>query len=252
MAIGKVYVVHNDWIKDPETGDMPYKIGVTKDTVDNRYYGLGLKMPGEFICDFAYEFTENYEKIEKALHDMFNKLNINGEWFNINEDALDGIKSICELLGGKLITERVEEEIEKGTGVKKNPAFDKIVERWNEVSEMKATGQSHERKHISIPGLNKGVHYQFRIRNPQELNIDLSCWTKIYPTMDNLLKGFDELNINNYVFNYISPNYWYKKMGWSGKIRTIIPLTAIDEIIEVMKSLIEITKDKIIEECNKD
>jgi len=108
MESGKVYVVHNDWIKDPDDGNMPYKVGITKGSVSDRYYGIGLKMPGVFICDFAYEFSENYDKVEKALHDMLNKLNVNGEWFGINEGTLGGIQSICELLGGHLVAEDEE------------------------------------------------------------------------------------------------------------------------------------------------
>jgi hypothetical protein len=83
METGKVYVVHNEWIQDPETGEMPYKIGITKNKVEDRYYGLGLKMPGEFTCDFAYEFVEKFPQVEKSLHSILNKLNVNGEWFNI-------------------------------------------------------------------------------------------------------------------------------------------------------------------------
>jgi len=40
MEAGKVYVVHNSWIKNPQTEKMPYKIGTTKASVEDRYYGL--------------------------------------------------------------------------------------------------------------------------------------------------------------------------------------------------------------------
>ena len=33
METGIVYVVHNEWIKDPKTNEMPYKIGITKRTI---------------------------------------------------------------------------------------------------------------------------------------------------------------------------------------------------------------------------
>ena len=72
-------------------------------------------MPGEFICDFAYEFTDKYSEVEEDLHNIFNQLRVNGEWFNINSDALKGIRSICEKAGGKLITEEVEDEIIEAT-----------------------------------------------------------------------------------------------------------------------------------------
>lgn len=108
METGKVYVVHNDWIRDPDNNNKPYKIGITKNTVSDRYYGLGLKMPGVFVCDFAYELGENYAKVETALHDILNKLRVNGEWFNADENTLSGIQSMCELLGGRLVEEEVD------------------------------------------------------------------------------------------------------------------------------------------------
>jgi hypothetical protein len=251
MENGKVYVVHNEWIQDPETDDMPYKIGITRNSVDDRYYGLGLKMPGEFICDFAYEFSDNYTKVEKTLHSMLNQLNINGEWFNINEEALDGIKTICELAGGKLITEIVETEIEEITGEEIHPDLEKIVAQWNEKSDVKAIGKSPNRRNIHIPGINKGIHYQFKIRNSRELNIELGCWTKMYPEMDKLFNEFDELIIRNHTFNYLPLNSKDIKLGWKGKIRTIMQLSEIDDIVETMKLFIEQTKERIINECNK-
>jgi hypothetical protein len=250
MENGKVYVVHNEWIQDPETGEMPYKIGITKNSVDDRYYGLGLKMPGEFVCDFAYEFSDNYTKVEKTLHSMLNQLNINGEWFNINEESLDGIKTICELAGGKLITEIVEDEIEKQTENEIDPDLEKIVSKWNEISKMKATGKSLNRRNIYISGINRGVHYQFRKRNSRELNIELGCWTKMYPNMDKLFKEFDELNINNQTFIYLPLTNKDLKNGWKGKIRTIMQLHEIDGIIETMKLFIAQTKERLINECN--
>ena len=252
MENGKVYVVHNEWLQDPETGEMPYKIGMTKNSVNERFYGLGLKMPGEFICDFAYEFDNNYAKVEKTLHNMLNQLNINGEWFNINEDALDGIKTVCELAGGKLITEIIEEEIEEETDVKINPYLEKIVNKWNTMSDMKAVGRSPNWRSIRIAGINTGVHYQFRIRNSKEINVELGCWTKMYPNIVNLFNELDEINIKNNTFNYLPLSNKDKKYGWKGKIRTIMPLSEIDDIIEIMKLLIEQTKEKIIKICNEE
>lgn len=252
MEIGKVYVVHNEWIQDPESGEMPYKIGITKNSVGDRYYGLGLKMPGEFICDFAYEFDDNYAKVEKTLHNMLNQLNINGEWFNINEEALDGIKTVCELAGGKLITEIVEEEIEEETVVEINPDFEKIFTKWNKISDMKAVGRSPNWRSIRIAGINSGVHYQFTIRNSKEINVELVCSTKMYPNFVNLFNELDKMNIKNYVFHYLPLTNKEKFHGWKGKIRTIMPLTDIDDIIEIMKLLIEQTKEKIIKVCNEE
>jgi len=125
---GLVYVVHNDWIQNPKAkeGCKTYKIGKTKHSVSKRYsqmdgkmptssYDLvGLTMPSEFICDFAYEFnSEQYHDVEKGLQSVLDLSRVGGEWFDLNEKALEGIKWVCEKCGGKLITTKVQREVEK-------------------------------------------------------------------------------------------------------------------------------------------
>ena len=63
---GILYVVYNDSIINPETKENIYKIGITKGTVEDRYYGLGLKMPGKFETLFAY-LIDDYQRAEKFL-----------------------------------------------------------------------------------------------------------------------------------------------------------------------------------------
>ncbi len=121
MGSGKVYVVHNDCIQNlnAEKGYKTYKIGITTKSVSERYYDLGLVMPGKFVCNFAYEFdSEQYKEIEKALHKTLKKSKVDGEskkggeWYDLSDDELDGIRSICEMIGGKLITDAVEKVID--------------------------------------------------------------------------------------------------------------------------------------------
>lgn len=115
--MGKLYVVHNDCIRDIETDDVFYKIGITDSTVEKRYYGLGLKMPGEFVCDFAYEFKEEkHKKLEGVIHNILSQSKSNGEWFTCNEDVLDGLQELCVMLEGKLVTDEIEQDIEQETG----------------------------------------------------------------------------------------------------------------------------------------
>ena len=252
MITGKVYVVHNEWILNPKNGKMPYKIGITMNSIEHRYYGLGLKMPGEFICDFAYEFDEGYSKVEKTLHNMLNQLNVNGEWFSINEEALDGIRNICELAGGKLITEEIEEEIGIQTGKELDPDLKNIVDEWNKISGVKLTGKSYKWRNIHISGINTGVHYQIRTKNNREIVIQLGCWTKVYKTFDKLLKSFDRIEINGHIFEYIAPSTQrHKIIGWKGKIRTTISKNEVKDIIDTMKKFIELIEEKIIKECNE-
>lgn len=53
---GILYVVYNDWISDPANGQNLYKIGKTSTSVADRYYGLGLKMPGKFETLFETKY----------------------------------------------------------------------------------------------------------------------------------------------------------------------------------------------------
>jgi hypothetical protein len=116
MAIGILYVIFNKWISNPETNEIPYKIGITKKSVDERYYGLGLKMPGKFEVLFAYRI-ENYERVEKIIHDTLYLYCENGEWFNIDERKLAWIKETCEYMGGIDITDEINNEIEIQTEI---------------------------------------------------------------------------------------------------------------------------------------
>jgi len=107
---GLVYVVHNNGILIPKAKYRTYKIGSTASSVSDRYYGLGLKMPGEFVCDFAYKFDSEYKKVEDMLHTILNQSNPkeSGEWFDLNKETLTGIKLVCERCGGKLDTDTVK------------------------------------------------------------------------------------------------------------------------------------------------
>ena len=115
MESGLLYVVFNNWIRDPETNEKIYKIGITKSSVDERYYGLGLKMPGEFETLFAYRIKD-YAKAEQSIHSIFNKNCVNGEWFKLKKDDIDFIEEICKKMEGKLVTEEIKNEIEFETG----------------------------------------------------------------------------------------------------------------------------------------
>jgi len=107
---GLLYVVYNEWIINPKTGKMPYKIGITKKTVDERYYGLGLKMPGTFKTLFAYLFDDCAEA-EVTIQRLYKKYRVNGEWFEISDDQIELLKKNCDNMGGKPATEETQKEI---------------------------------------------------------------------------------------------------------------------------------------------
>jgi hypothetical protein len=107
---GLLYVVYNEWIINPETGKMPYKIGITTKTIDERYYGLGLKMPGTFKTRFAYEFDDCNEA-ENLIQRLFKRGRVKGEWFEISEEQVDLVKKNCENMGGIPATIEIGKEI---------------------------------------------------------------------------------------------------------------------------------------------
>ena len=108
---GILYVVFNESIRNPETNERLYKIGITKKTVSVRYLNLGLKMPGKFETLFAYKF-ENYKKAEQIIHGIFSRYRENGEWFNLNQKQLDLLNANCEEMGGILMTDEFEKGME--------------------------------------------------------------------------------------------------------------------------------------------
>jgi hypothetical protein len=111
MSKGILYIVYNDWIRDPQTGNKPYKIGKTGTSVSDRYYGLGLKMPGKFETLFAYKL-DNYEEAEKAIQAILRKHCVNGEWFDITQDEINLVENICKTMCGTFVTDDVKQEIE--------------------------------------------------------------------------------------------------------------------------------------------
>jgi len=116
MDTGILYVVFNKWITDPDSGLMPYKIGITRKTVDDRYYGLGLLMPGKFETLFAYNIID-LSKAEQSIHTILTNNRVNGEWFILNQDDIDLIKNICERMNGKIVTNIIENEIKRETEI---------------------------------------------------------------------------------------------------------------------------------------
>ena len=110
MTPGLLYVVYNEWIREPKTDKIPCKIGITTTTVEKRYYGLGLKMPGDFKAKFAYKLSDCVAA-ERILHGMLDQSCVNGEWYNVTQKVLDSIQDYCKSLNGELITNEVEGEI---------------------------------------------------------------------------------------------------------------------------------------------
>jgi len=111
VSAGILYVIYNESIRSPDSNEKLYKIGITKKSVSDRYYGLGLKMPGKFETLFAYKL-QNFSKAEQIIHGILNKYRENGEWFKLEEKELNHIKETCEIMGGILVTNDIYNEEE--------------------------------------------------------------------------------------------------------------------------------------------
>jgi hypothetical protein len=120
---GILYVVFNESIRNPDTNERLYKIGITKNSISERYYGLGLKMPGKFETLFAYKI-DDYAKAEQFIHGILDKKRENGEWFNLNQNELEHIKTTCEFMGGIIVTDEYIVETETITPSKQSTETD--------------------------------------------------------------------------------------------------------------------------------
>ena len=157
MDIGILYVVFNRAFRDPDTNELFYKIGITKNTVDVRYHDSNLKMPGKFETLFAYRL-ENYSKAEQTIHNILSKYREKGEWFKISQNELDHIQKTCEIMGGVLVKEEAE-------------------------SEAKIKAELNIETKIHQPVQNIIIHSD----NP--INPNYSCKVFLFPIQNNVAKG---------------------------------------------------------------
>jgi len=242
METGKLYVVFNKWICDPETKEMPYKIGITRYTVDDRYYGLGLKMPGKFETLFAYKLKD-YAKAEQAIQSILINRCVNGEWFNLNEGHINLIKNICETMDGELITDEIENEIEAETEEAINinndfGLFDELINTWNiRYPEYKTSSvdEKHPWRRILLRNCPSSMHYEFQYfpkTNVIQVRIDNESNNR---TLSDYMKEWENnMEINGYILTFKNRN--------RNKLGIEIKFNDNELIIDYMKKLIEKTE----------
>jgi|TARA_Y100000385_G_scaffold47083_2_gene43701 hypothetical protein len=94
MVKGVVYLI-TDWSSVPEK----YKIGITKNSPNDRLKSLQTGSSGELVLLKTYE-SYNYRKIESALHRGYKPYSTDGgkEWFELpNEVALNFINECKQI-----------------------------------------------------------------------------------------------------------------------------------------------------------
>jgi len=75
-----------------------YKIGCASDA-QSRLASLQTGSPFDLELVAMYEF-ENAEIVERALHQKFRSRNKRGEWFDLDNEAIGDLKSLCAMLDG--------------------------------------------------------------------------------------------------------------------------------------------------------
>ena len=71
-----------------------YKIGVSKN-IKQRQKQLN-KRPFKVNIIYKSPINEDYYSMEKELHTQYDDKRINGEWFNLNQNDIETIKTILE------------------------------------------------------------------------------------------------------------------------------------------------------------
>lgn len=88
--VGFVYLIGE------EGNDSRYKIGSTRSKdVNKRLKQLQTGNPNHLFIKESYQ-TEHPFKLEKMLHNRFKTYNVNGEWFELNEELVWQFKGICD------------------------------------------------------------------------------------------------------------------------------------------------------------
>ena len=90
--MGYVYL-----IKEEESDDNKYKIGMTNKTLEERMNSLQIGNPNKLVLIDYYQ-SKNPRDIEKTLHNLLRNKNILREWFDLNDDDVKQFKSLCETI----------------------------------------------------------------------------------------------------------------------------------------------------------
>ncbi len=84
-------------ISSGEQGEKKYKIGFTKNSVENRIKQLKTGNHNQFTIEKVFE-TKWGTKIESILHRNYQSNRISGEWFELSDKQVDGFINECQNL----------------------------------------------------------------------------------------------------------------------------------------------------------
>ena len=88
----------NIYLISSEINDIKlYKIGITRRSIEKRIKEFQTGSVSEFIIVDSFKSKWAF-KIESTLHKFHKTKRVKGEWFDLNENDIDGFKSMCEML----------------------------------------------------------------------------------------------------------------------------------------------------------
>ena len=90
MGEGYVYLLYED------NDESRYKIGSTRQNdINKRIKQLQTGNPNHILIKSSFK-TDKPLKLEKMLHNRFESVRVNGEWFELNKRDVEAFKGICE------------------------------------------------------------------------------------------------------------------------------------------------------------
>ena len=98
MSKGVVYLI-TDWSSNPEK----YKIGITKNSPEDRLKSLQTGSSGELVLLKTYE-SYNYRKIEGILHRGYKSYSTDGgkEWFELPDKIVINFLKECNQIDSNI------------------------------------------------------------------------------------------------------------------------------------------------------
>lgn len=96
---GYVYLLKS---YNEDLGDV-YKIGVSKNKIEERLRNLRTGNPNEIKVVCIYETKVKNTKLESRLHRRFKHYLVKGEWYNLSEEDVNNFAYICEQLETPLL-----------------------------------------------------------------------------------------------------------------------------------------------------
>lgn len=85
-----------------EVGDV-YKIGISKNKIEERLRNLRTGNPNEIEVIHIYHTKIKNSKLEARLHRMFKHHLVKGEWYNLPTEDVNNFMNICEVLEKALL-----------------------------------------------------------------------------------------------------------------------------------------------------